>query len=160
CALPVWSTTRRTSQQRRTSRYGLGFETKSWASLPFLQSLEVLFLRGYRCIPASQIGWLHAFDEAAEAERGRLIRSDEADVVVRADAGVKTSGPEARVDDQPAETVVEQILRRAVRGREDPSRFAGGAGVGPNPRYRHLFLVLRRGRVRPHAVEDFSHRQD
>ena len=55
------------------------------------------------------------------------IRADEADVAVGPDARLEPGGPQRRVDGHPPESVVQEILRRAVGRREDAARLAGRA---------------------------------
>ena len=60
-------------------------------------------------------------------------------------AALEAGAPQAGVDEHPPKSVVQQILRRAVRRREHAARFAGRRLVGAHPDDRLLFLACAGG---------------
>src|SRR2546425_647634 len=88
------------------------------------------------------VGRPDAFLKAAEAERPRLVLTDDIHFEHAVDAIFDAHAPVAGVDEQPAQTSAFEILRGAHGGGEDAGGFASGALVASRPGVRHHRLIL------------------
>ena len=106
------------------------------------------------------VGRLDPVAATIATEGGGVIGADEGDVGFRFDGFLETDGPETRVEEDTAVTVVEDVFGGTVGAGEDATFFSGGTFVGASPGTGDGWLVFGVGGVSAHAADDLGHCQD